>query len=215
MTTETKAPITGKGSPAGPRWFVSKNPSLVLEVIPQYYPDEKTGEIKKHLRVAFKSEEKPWTHKGEGKLGSRNKRGSDSNASEYYGVYFVIDPGPKPEGGYRDDVDFPKDDKGREHQDWMRTASEKADDRHTIDHIRGRVYAYRNSPQDNKYRVTARMVELNWDPNELTIAAMQLAESGPGRAAGRPDEVVSEGADAGRVADMGGNRTKVVVKANR
>ncbi len=216
-----KAPEIGRGSPAGPRWFVSKNPTLVLEVMPQYRADEKTGKTEKYLRIGFKSVEKPWTHLGEGKLGSANKRGSDSNASRHYGVHFVIDPGPVPTEGYKDDAEDPADDSGRERPDWRRTAEEKADDRHVIDHIRNRVYGYKNSPQDNRYRVTARLIELNWDPNELTVAAMRMAEDGPGRAAGRPvleseptDGEAREIAGA-RVADMGGGRTKVVSKTNR
>ena len=224
MTTATKAPETGKGSPAGPRWFVSKNPNLVLEVLPEFYPDEKTGEKKKHIRIEFKSEEKPWTHKGDGYLGTRNKRGSDLNANDHYGVFFLIDPGAGP---YEDDSEMePPIEKlrggsTRERPDWVRTASEKTDARMILDHIRRRVYAYRNSPQDNRYRVTARLTELNWDPSELTIAAMRIAEDGPGRAAGRPaleaEPTDGEGQEieAGRVADMGGGRTKVVSKTNR
>ena len=179
-----KIAVVGRGSPAGPRWFVSKNPGFVSEVTPERYPDV-AGNRAPFLRVAFKSEGKASTHVGEGHLGSRNKTNSDTNANRHYGVYFVIDPGPVPEGGYKNDSEAPEDDKGQAHEDWVRTAEEKARDRKIIDHLRS-IYAYRHSPQDNQYRVTSRLTELNWDPAEIRVYVESMVIPGLNRPMGRP-----------------------------
>lgn len=180
--------VIGKGSPAGPRWFVSKNPGLVLEVVKQDYPKE--GEpARPHVRIPFKSETKSALHVGDGYLGSRNKLGTDTNANKHYGVYFVMDPGPRPEGGYKDDKTIPvyvqQDGKEVEMEDWMRTADEKERDRKIIDHIRG-IYMYRHTPQDNQYRVTARLVEMNWDPAEIRVHVESMVIPGMNKPMSRP-----------------------------
>lgn len=177
--SEKEAPETGKGSPSGPRWFVSKNPSLVLEVVAEKILDAE-GNKPPHVRVFFKSEEKSEIHVGMGYLGTRNKNGSDLNANLKYGVHFVIDPGPRPKDGYEDDKDEVR-------ADWRRTAKEKDIDRKVIDHIRS-IYMYRNSPQDNRYRNTARLTELNWDPTEIRKMENRMVVQGGYKPMARPPE---------------------------
>lgn len=183
-TVKTQAPATGKGSPAGPRWFVSKNPGLVLEVVPERYPD-RDGNRAPFLRVAFKSETKSELHQGEGYLGTRNKLGTDTNANRHYGVFFIIDPGPMPKDGYQDDESQVKDEKGIEREDWSRTSEEKARDRRILDHIR-KTYMYRHTPQDNQYRITGRLIELNWDPAEIRSYVSSMVIPGMGKPMSRP-----------------------------
>lgn len=183
MGDENK-PVTGRGSPAGPRWFVSKNPGLVLEIVPERYPDV-SGNKAPFVRAAFKSETKSEMHAGDGYLGSRNKLQTDTNANRHYGVYFVMDPGPVPPGGYKDDVEDVVDEKGIVHEDWSRSAAEKLVDRMIIDHIR-KIYSYRHSPQDNQYRVTGRLIELNWDPSEMRVYVDSMVIPGMGKPMARP-----------------------------
>lgn len=177
-------PVIGKGSPAGPRWFVAKNPGFVAEVVPQKYPKE--GEsAPPYIRVPFRSEDKSDLHIGDGRLGSRNKTGSDTNANRRYGVFFVMDPGPRPKDGYKDDDELVLDGKGAPNEAWTRTAEQKAEDRKVIDHLRT-IYAYRNTPQDNQYRVTGRLIELNWDPAEIRIHVNSLVIPGMNKPMPRP-----------------------------
>lgn len=176
--------VVGRGSPAGPRYFVSKNPGLTLEVVPERYPD-RDGNRAPFIRVSFKSEVKSDMHIGEGHLGSRNKLGTDTNANRHYGIFFIMDPGPLPKDGYKGDDEPPKDSHGVEREDWMRTAEEKATDRRIIDHIR-KTHMYRHTPQDNQYRVTGRLIELNWDPAEIRTYVSGIVIPGMGKPMPRP-----------------------------
>ncbi len=176
--------MTGKGSLAGPRWFVSLNPGLVLEVVPERYPD-RDGNRAPFIRISFKSETKSELHVGEGHLGSKNKLGTDTNANRHYGVFFIMDPGPAAKGGYESDEDAIEDEKGVAHNDWMRTAEEKAQDRRIIDHMR-KTHMYRHTPQDNQYRVTGRLIELTWDPAEIRVYVGGIVIPGMGKPMSRP-----------------------------
>lgn len=181
-------PKTGKGSQAGPRWFVSKHPALALEVVAERYPD-KDGNRAEFIRVAFKSEIKSEIHAGEGYLGSRNKLGTDTNANRHYGLFFIVDPGPTPKDGFKDDqeaIEYKRQDGSVVvHEDWMMTAEEKTKARRIIDHIR-RTGIYRNTPQDDQYRVTSRLVELSWDPAEIRTYVNGMVIPGMGKPMARP-----------------------------
>ena len=182
--TNKEVPVVGRNSPAGPRWFVSKNPGLVLEVVPERYPD-RDGNRAKFIRVMFKSEAKSDLHQGDGLLGSRNKLGTDTNANKHYGLFFIMDPGPMPKDGYKGDDSAPKDSNGVEREDWMRTAEEKTDDRRIIDHIR-KTHMYRHTPQKNEYLVTGRLIELTWDPAEIRAYVSGMVIPGMGKPMARP-----------------------------
>ena len=200
MSEDSKVPVVGKGSPKGPRWFVSKNPGLVLEVKPERYPD-RDGNRAPFIRISFKSEVKSELHVGEGHLGTRNKLGSDTNANRHYGLFAIVDPGPAPKGGYEDDGDEVR-------EDHRRTAEEKAEDRLVVDHIR-RTYMYRHTPQDNQYRVTGRLIELDWDPAEIRTYVGGIVIPGMGKPmarpplAGAPDDAPASAAAAGKSPRMG------------
>ncbi len=190
---KAKAPAIGKGSPAGPRWFVSKNPGLVLEVVKQVYPKDGEAALP-HIRVGFKSEDKSDLHIGDGRLGTR------------YGLFFVMDPGPKPKDGYKDDDELVEDGKGLPNEAWTRTAEQKAEDRKVIDHIRN-IYMYRNTPQDNQYRVTGRLIELNWDPSEIRTYVNGMVIPGMNKPMARPPLAgAPEDARAAHVQTEGGPR---------
>ncbi len=173
-------PAVGKGSLKGPRWFVSRNPGLTLEVIA-----EQDGNRAKFIRVGFKSEDKSPLHVGDGRLGSRNTLGTDTNSNRRYGVYFIMDPGPAPKDGYKGDEDLVKDNRGIEQESWTRTAEEKADDRRIIDHFR-KTHLYRNTPQNNAYVVTGRLIELDWDPAEIRIHVASMVIPGMNKPMPRP-----------------------------
>lgn len=177
-------PQTGRGSKPGPRWFVSKNPGLVIEVVAERYPD-KDGNRAKFIRSIFKSEVKSDLHIGEGKLGSRNRLGGDTNSNRHYGVFFVIDPGPEPKNGYVADEEPIKDSKGLEHEDWMRTADEKKEDRRIVEHFR-KLYMYRHTPQNNEYLASGRLIELDWDPAEIRTYVGSIVIPGMGKPMARP-----------------------------
>ncbi len=177
-------PVTGKGSKPGPRWFVSKNPGLVIEVIAERHPD-KDGNRAKFIRVSFKSEAKSDMHVGEGYLGSRNKLGTDTNSNRHYGMHFIIDPGPMPKDGYVSDEEPIEDENGVLHENWMRSAEEKADDRRIIEHFR-KLYMYRHTPQDNTYLASGRLIELNWDPAEIRTYVGSIVIPGMGKPMARP-----------------------------
>jgi len=166
--------VTGKGSPAGARFFVSKNPGLVLEIIAERYPDEH-GNRKPFIRISFKSETKSELHAGRGYLGTGNTLGTDTNANRHYGLFKVMDPGAGPYKDDGDDVD----------EEWSRTAEQKAEDRVIIDKIRKTGW-YRSTPQDNQYRISSKLVELNWDPAEMRVYARSLVIPGMGKPMGRP-----------------------------
>ena len=157
---EKKVPETGPGSPAGPRWFYSKTPELVVEVKPERYADA-NGNVPPFLRVAFNKQIKPDVLVSEeGRLGSKNKIGADSNANLWYGVYYVVDPGPVPVSEADKDA-REKSGKAREF-----TEEEKRD-RMIIDHFR-KMHQYKITPQDNRLCVTDKIEELTWDPHTIT-----------------------------------------------
>lgn len=199
-----EVPETGKGSKRGPRWFISKNPGLVLEVVPERYPD-RDGNRADFTRISFKSETKSDLHVGDGKLGSTNKLGTDTNANRHYGIFFIMDPGAIPKDGYKSDEEAPVDEHGVEHNEWMRTAEEKAKDRRIIDHIR-KTHMYRHTPQDNQYRVSGRLIELNWDPSEMRVYVSGIVIPGMGKPMARPP-LIAAPEDSKSVAEPGKSPT--------
>jgi hypothetical protein len=146
---------------------------LVLEVVPQRYPDQ-DGNVKQNVRISFNKQLKPPLHVGTGVLGTTNKSGSDKNANLYYGVFFIEDPGPNP---------------SEEKDETLR--SEKMLARKIIDHIR-KLDIYKKTPQENKYIVTGRLIELNWDPRELGAMENQIVVPGANRPMGRPNQGAPE-----------------------
>jgi hypothetical protein len=184
MSTEKETPAIGKGSPAGPRWFVSRHPGLTLEVKAEQMRDRE-GNRAKFIRIGFNSEAKSAIHVGAGRLGTGNPLGTDTNSHRQYGLFFIIDPGPRPKDGYKADEDPITDEQGKVHEDWMRTAEQKEDDRYIIDHFR-KTSMYRATPQKNEYLVTGRLIELNWDPAEIRVAVQAMVIPGMGRPMARP-----------------------------
>lgn len=210
---------TGRGSPAGPRWFVSKSPALTLEVVPQQYPDEH-GNRKPFLRVTFKSEIKSPIHIGDRRLGSDNPMGNDLNAPRHYGLFFVMDPGPLPKDGYKDDDEAPLDSFGKPREDWMRTADQKSEDRRIVDHFR-KTHLYRSSPQDNQYRVTAKLTELDWDPVEIRIAVAEMVIPGVGRPmprpnlSGAPEDAVATAVSSAKTGPAMGTKNRSIARKEK
>lgn len=157
-------PAIGKGSPAGPRWFYSKHPELVLEVTPQRYPLP-DGSTAPFMRVPFMKQLKPQVLQGIAYLGTKNATGSDINANQYYGVLAIEDPG-------QETKDKPFDE-------------EQQRNRRIIDHIR-KMDLYKKTAQTNKINVTARLLELNWDPRELGDGRNGFVIPGSHRPVSRP-----------------------------
>lgn len=165
-----KAPVTGKGSPAGMRWFVTRFPGYCQEVVAEKVLDE-NGNKRPYLRIAFKSEAKSNLMVGHGHLGTDNKGGSDTNANKKYGLLAIADPGPGP---------FNKDDVDTDENGWT-----KGDRRKIINTLRMTSH-FRCTPQDNEFRVTSRLVELNWDPAEIRTHEASMVVAGSSRPMSRP-----------------------------
>lgn len=134
----------GPGSPAGKRWFVTGCPNQTITILP-HKPKEGGEREQKARRVIFISQVKPASLQGEGRLGSHNPTGTDSNDNPAWGV-FVVDPRPKKEG--RD----------------LRVE----EDQETIEFLRDHAY-YKRTHQDNVpiSGLMQRIKELDYDPRTL------------------------------------------------
>ena len=198
--SDKKAPVVGKGSPRGMRYFTSRWSEFVQEIIPEHKSNPETGERKPFLRVAFEKRAKPDMLVGDGMLGSRNKSGSDTNANLYYSRLEIMDPGPEPkteaEKKERLDHDLPAEFNDEENRNRL-----------IIDTLR-RSDNYKKTPQNNEFEVTAKLKELDWDPSELGAASNRYIKAGTSRPIARPDMGAPEDGDkeeapAARGAKMG------------
>lgn len=117
---QTPAPRVGKGSPVGKRWFVTGCPNQTITILP-HKPKEGNEREQKARRINFISQVKPASLQGEGKLGSHNHTGTDSNENPAWGV-FVVEPKVKKEGkDLRVDQDQETIDFLREHEYYLTT----------------------------------------------------------------------------------------------
>ena len=134
--------LVGAGSPAGPRWFVTKYPSWTATIIPEDYLLGEGGRTvkQKALRAVFKRIVKPRKLVDtQGELGSENPGGGDRNASRWMGVFSIVDPGQNP------------------------TDKNGILARKVIDFLRGHEQ-FRKTTQDNRLSANPELSELNWDP---------------------------------------------------
>jgi hypothetical protein len=91
-----EVPATGKSSPAGRRWFISKYPELTLTKKPAdiIVSDNGKERPQKPQRIPFMKQMKPAHLKGTGLLGRANADGgdgSDRNDSHFWGVFTTED----------------------------------------------------------------------------------------------------------------------------
>ena len=134
----------GAGSPAGPRWFVTKYPAWSTTLVPEDWIVHEGGRTAKQkpVRLVFKRIVKPRKLVStDGELGSENPGGGDRNASRWLGVFAVHDPGPDYDKANKNDVLA----------------------RQVVDFLRGHEYA-RKVVQDNRLPANPELIELSWDP---------------------------------------------------
>ncbi len=154
---ENKIPEVGPDSPAGMRWFIScRYPNLVVTI---RSAQDKTTTAPRipGVYASFRSMAKPNTLQGKGQRGTANYDGTDANDSGKWGIYGpIMDPGPEPEGGYKDDANtVPKAERLK--------ASKKKENRETIDRLRDTDH-YLKTRQINEVDIHSVLAEVDWDP---------------------------------------------------
>ena len=154
---ENKTPEVGPDSPAGMRWFIScRYPNIVVTIRSAHDKTPTTPRIV-GLYAPFRSMAKPNTLQGRGKRGTENYDGTDMNDSGKWGIFGpIMDPGPEPEDGYKDDpISVPKDKRLK--------AAKKKENRETIDRLRETDH-YLKTRQINEVDIYTILAEVNWDP---------------------------------------------------